>query len=133
MCPSCYNNESEGYCLKCRKLLFDGAKVSPILRFDSPKAGNLPDYQEKTRRLSISGVQLKYSLILEGNQLKLAESGGQYILKPIPPSTLIAEAAQAPENEHMTMQIASQIFNIHTASNALIYFKDGAPAYLTRR
>lgn len=31
------------------------------------------------------------------------------------------------------MQIADQIFGISTAANALIYFKDGAPAYLTRR
>jgi serine/threonine-protein kinase HipA len=39
----------------------------------------------------------------------------------------------APENEHLTMQIASQIFNIKTAHNALIYFKDGTPAYITKR
>jgi serine/threonine-protein kinase HipA len=113
--------------------LFDGAKVSPVLNFESPKPGNLPQFQEKTRRLSISGVQLKYSLALEGNELKLTERGGQYILKPIPPSTLIADADQAPENEHLTMQIATQIFGIPTASNALIYFKDNTPAYLTRR
>jgi serine/threonine-protein kinase HipA len=31
------------------------------------------------------------------------------------------------------MQIASQIFNIKTAHNALIYFKDGTPAYITKR
>ena len=39
----------------------------------------------------------------------------------------------APENEHLIMQIASQIFNIKTANNALIYFKDGTPAYITKR
>jgi serine/threonine-protein kinase HipA len=31
------------------------------------------------------------------------------------------------------MQIATQIFGIKTAANALIYFKDGTPAYITRR
>jgi serine/threonine-protein kinase HipA len=31
------------------------------------------------------------------------------------------------------MQIAAQVFGIDTAANGLIYFKDGAPAYLTRR
>jgi serine/threonine-protein kinase HipA len=31
------------------------------------------------------------------------------------------------------MQIASQVFNIKTAHNALIYFKDGTPAYITKR
>jgi serine/threonine-protein kinase HipA len=40
---------------------------------------------------------------------------------------------QAPENEHLTMQIASQVFNMKVAANALIFFKDGTPAYITRR
>lgn len=133
MCPGCYKANSEGYCLSCRKKLFDGAKVSPVLDFDRPTADNLPVYQEKTKRLSISGVQLKYSLRLEGKELKLTEQGGQYILKPIPPAALIAMPEQAPENEHLTMQLASQVFGISTAANGLIYFKDGSPAYLTRR
>lgn len=133
MCPGCYKPNTEGYCLNCRKKLFDGAKVSSVLSFDTPKAGNLAIYQEKTKRLSISGVQLKYSLRLEGKELKLVEKGGQYILKPVPPTALIMEPEQAPENEHLTMQIASQIFGIKTAANALIYFKDGTPAYITRR
>jgi len=133
MCSGCYRPNIEGYCLNCRKLLFDGAKVSHVLSFDTPKADNLPLYQEKTKRLSISGVQLKYSLRLEGKELKLVEKGGQYILKPIPPTALIVEPTQAPGNEHLTMQIASQAFGIKTAANALIYFKDGTPAYITRR
>jgi serine/threonine-protein kinase HipA len=132
-CPGCYKPNVEGFCLNCRKVLFDGAKVSPVLSFETPKADNLPLYQEKTKRLSISGVQLKYSLRLEGKELQLTEKGGQYILKPIPPTALIVQPDQAPENEHLTMQIASQIFGIRTAANALIYFKDGTPAYLTRR
>lgn len=132
MCPGCYKPNVEGYCLNCRKELFDGAKVSHILDFDTPKADNLPVYQEKTKRLSISGVQLKYSLRLEGNRLTLTETGGQYILKPVPPSILIMEPDQAPENEHLTMQLAS-LFGIKTAANALIYYRDGEPAYLTRR
>jgi serine/threonine-protein kinase HipA len=132
MCPGCYKLDVVGYCLNCRKQLFDGAKVSHVLDFDTPKADNLPIYQEKTKRLSISGVQLKYSLRLEGNRLILTETGGQYILKPVPPAVLSMEPDQAPENEHLTMQLAS-LFGIRTAANALIYFRDGAPAYLTRR
>ena len=132
-CFGCYKENIEGYCNTCRKKLFDGKKVSQFLLFDTPKADNLPSYQEKTKRLSISGVQLKYSLRLEGKELVLTEKGGQYILKPIPPTTLIALQDQAPENEHLTMQIASQLFKIPVAANALIYFKDNAPAYITRR
>jgi serine/threonine-protein kinase HipA len=132
-CYGCYKENVEGYCSSCRKKLFDGKKVSHVLSFDTPKAENLPDYQEKTKKLSISGVQLKYSLRLEKKELQLTEKGGQYIVKPIPPTTLIVMQDQAPENEHLTMQIASQLFKIPVAENALIYFKDDAPAYITRR
>lgn len=132
-CNGCYKEGIESFCPRCRKLLFDGKKVSHILDIDPPKPENLPAYQEKTKRLSISGVQLKYSLKLEEKKLVLTESSGQYILKPIPPNTQIVEAAQAPENEHLTMQIASSVFGIETAANGLIYFKDGTPAYITRR
>ena len=38
-----------------------------------------------------------------------------------------------PANEHLTMQIARQIFKIETAENALIFFADGTPAYITKR
>jgi len=83
--------------------------------------------------MSISGVQLKYSLKLNGNKLELCETNGQYIIKPIPTADHFEMMEDAPENEHLTMQIASQIFNIKTAHNALICFKDGTPAYITRR
>ncbi|MDZ4795126.1 MAG: HipA domain-containing protein [Bacteroidota bacterium] len=132
-CFGCYKDNMEGYCASCRKKLFDSKKVSHVLSFDTPKADNLPSYQEKTKRLSISGVQLKYSLRLEKKELVFAEKNGQYILKPIPPTSFIVLQDQAPENEHLTMQIASQLFNIPVAENALIYFKDNAPAYITRR
>jgi serine/threonine-protein kinase HipA len=133
MCPGCYKTDVEGYCPGCRKLLFDGVKVSPFLTFERPKSDNLPLYQDKTKRLSISGVQLKYSLRLETKELVLTEKKGQYILKPIPPTSLIIDTDQAPENEHLTMQIASRIYGMNTAANALIHFKDGTPAYITRR
>lgn len=132
-CSGCYKEGIEGYCTRCRRQLFNGKNVSNILDFEPPKPENLPSYQEKTKRLSISGVQLKYSLKLEGRKLVLTETGGQYIIKPIPPTAQIAEADQAPENEHLTMQIASKVYDINTAANGIIYFKDGTPAYITRR
>jgi len=133
LCYGCYKPNVEGYCPACRKLLFDGQRVHPVLPFETPKADNLEFFQEKTIRLSISGVQLKYLIKREGKELILTEKGGQYILKPIPPSTQLVEREQAPANEHLTMRIANQLFNINTAANGLIYFKDGSPAYLTRR
>ena len=41
--------------------------------------------------------------------------------------------AFAPANEHLTMQIAQQVFGIETAENALIFFAYGTPAYITKR
>lgn len=132
-CLGCYTEVKEGYCLACRKRLFNKAKVSTSLDFDAPHAGNIAAFQEHSKRLSISGVQLKYSLRLEDGALKLSEKNAQYILKPIPPSTHLVNLEDVPENEHVTMQIAEQVFKIRTAANALIYFKDEQPAYITKR
>jgi serine/threonine-protein kinase HipA len=38
-----------------------------------------------------------------------------------------------PANEHLTMQIAQQLFGIETAENALIFFGNDDPAYITKR
>ena len=133
-CLGCYKKiEKNEYCLSCRKKLFDGKRVFTLLEFDKPKAENMTMYNEHSKRMSISGVQLKYSLKLNGNKLELCETNGQYIIKPIPTADHFEMMEDAPENEHLTMQIASQIFNIKTAHNALICFKDGTPAYITRR
>jgi serine/threonine-protein kinase HipA len=42
-------------------------------------------------------------------------------------------AEALPANEHLTMQIAKQVYGITTAECALIFFKNGEPAYLTKR
>jgi serine/threonine-protein kinase HipA len=132
-CSGCYKQGVVGYCLSCRKRLFDKLRIPAVLDFDAPGADNLSSYQEHTKRLSISGVQLKYSLRLENNNLELCEKGGQYILKPIPVAKQLAELNQVPENEHLTMQIAEQLFGINTAANGLITFQDGQQAYITKR
>ena len=130
-CPGCYKPVKTGYCLSCRRHLFNGARVSPVLDFDIPQAGD--PYQEKIQRHSISGAQPKHSLQLDNKKLVLTGHAGQYILKPIPPAMLIKEAGEAPANEHLTMQIAARLFGINTAANGLVYFKNGTPAYITRR
>ncbi|MBX9892016.1 MAG: HipA domain-containing protein [Chitinophagaceae bacterium] len=132
-CKGCYKEVKDGYCLSCRKSMFRGLRTSPVLPFETPKDENLISFQEHSKRLSISGVQLKYSLRLENKTLVLTEKGGEYILKPIPPAQQLFHVDQVPENEHLTMQIAKQIFNIPTAENVLIHFQDGTPAYLTKR
>ena len=72
-------------------------------------------------------------MVLDKNKLRLTQIGesGTYILKPIPRD--VKNPNFVPANEHLTMQIASQIYGIYTAENALIFFKEGAPAYITKR
>ncbi len=72
-CLGCYIDTKEAYCLACRKKLFGKAKVPSILSFDAPRADNAVYFQEHTKRLSISGMQLKYSLTLEKNTLVINE------------------------------------------------------------
>jgi serine/threonine-protein kinase HipA len=84
-------------------------------------------------RISLSGVQPKHSLRLNGNVLELTEKDGEYLLKPHP-DTIMEYALQLPANEHFTMQAASQIFKINSAENAIVFFKDSfEPCYLTKR
>ena len=122
----------KGFCTKCRKALFDGRNVSSILNFDTTKSILEESFFHHIQRISISGVQTKYSLKLVQNELVLTESEGEYILKPVPKG-LFLNLDTTPENEHLTMQIAKQVFKIRTAENALVRFKDAGLAYLTKR
>lgn len=93
----------------------------------------LPVAVRAGRRNSISGVQSKVLLALEDGEFKLVESGGDFILKPVPEDSEARFAADIPSNEHVTMQLASKVFGIVTADNACVRFADGELAYLTRR
>jgi len=115
-CLGCFKPTEDVYCPKCKKLLFDKQKISFVLDFD--KKGFLSKSVELSTQLSISGVQDKISLKIEEGKLVPTANDGQYILKPIPLmeyGTLIEEVAK---NEHFTMQLASQVFGLETASNA---------------
>lgn len=93
----------------------------------------LPAAVRKERRNSISGVQTKVLLAREKGSFALVESGGDFILKPVPENTTARFAMDIPANEHLTMQIASKLFGIKTADNECVRFADGEIAYLTRR
>ncbi|CAM3517405.1 type II toxin-antitoxin system HipA family toxin [Aequorivita lipolytica] len=134
-CPGTLKQGYSDYSNTAINRVFNGRKVSAILPYESPASNDLTDalFTENRKRISISGVQVKFSVLLEKNKLRLIQEGeqGQYILKPIP--NVGKNANQMPANEHLTMQIARQVFNIETAENALIFFKNGEPAYITKR
>jgi len=132
-CSGCFKEVAvDGYCKKCLKELFDGEKVSHILTFHSPYTEDSDLFNDLTKKMSISGVQVKYSLKLAKSQLILTDTGGQFLLKPIPIGQF-KNLDQAPANEHLTMQLARQLFRIAVPPNAIIYFKDRTPAYLVKR
>lgn len=135
-CPGTLSEGFNTYSRSALKRVFQGKKVHHILPYDSPAFNPETNelFEENQKRISISGVQEKFSVLLDKNKLRLinADECGTYILKPIP-SNGGKDADQMPANEHLTMQIARQVFGIETAENALIFFNDGTPAYITKR
>lgn len=134
-CPGTLSEGFSTYSLSCLNKVFNGKKVSHLLPYDSPTENSEATelFLENQKRISISGVQEKVSIVLEKNQIRLAREGeqGTHILKPIP--RYGKRSDQIPANEHLTMQLAKQVFKIPTAENALIFFRNGDPAYITKR
>ncbi len=135
-CPSTLQSGFTTYSPVAQLALFGSRtrKVSHILPFGPPgkNAELTREFNEKRKTISISGVQEKYSLLLEKNELKLTSTKGSHILKPVPAERL-ERIEDMPANEHVTMQIARQLFKIKTAACGMIFFDDGLPAYITRR
>ena len=134
-CPSTLSEGFNTYSRTALNRVFQGKKVHHVLPYDSPASNPDTDqlFEENRSRMSISGVQEKFSVLLDKNKLRLIKENeqGTYILKPIPGTG--KKPDQMPANEHLTMQIARQVYGIETAENALIFFKDGTPAYITKR
>jgi len=134
-CPGTLAKGFDTYSRTCLKKVFNSKKVSHILPYNPPQVSEEDEvkFLENRKRISISGVQEKLSLILDKNKLRLTNEGeqGNYILKPIPRD--LKKVDQVPANEHLTMQIATQVYGITTAESALIFFENGDPAYITKR
>ncbi len=134
-CPGTLAAGFTTYSRTCIKRVFNGSKVNHILPYYSLQSNNNNEdsFEENASRMSISGVQEKFSLIQLKNKLRLTQVGeqGTHIFKPIP--NVSKNADQMPANEHLTMQIAHQVFGIETAENALIFFGNGNQAYITKR
>lgn len=134
-CPGTLAEGFYTYSPGCLRKLFNGKKVSHVLPYDPPQHSEETAelFMDNRKRISISGVQEKLSFTLEKNVLRLTKGGeqGTYILKPIPRD--LKKIDQVPANEHLTMQIAKQVYGLNTAENAMIFFKNGTPAYITKR
>ncbi len=131
-CHGCLKNNVDGFCSACESKLFDRSKVPVTLDF------NWNDIRKRNigrpTGFSLSGVQAKGFIGRNKNKLLMPniDLESMYIVKPFLDSRWDLYL-DSPANEHLTMQMADQIFNIDTAKCAFMYFADGEPVYLTRR
>lgn len=134
-CPSLLAEGFDTYCPKGRKLLFGGAKVSPTLDFNIDEADDKGAIVDAMRRISVSGVQEKFPAIISDGRIRISGENDRstHILKPAPWDMTLRDRKLIPANEHLTMQIASQVYGIRTAANGLCFTPKGEPVYITRR
>ena len=137
VCPSILQEGYDTYSPVARRTLFDGHAVSHIFSEASPDTGTVEANEavKSVGRISLSGAQPKFSIVVADDKLRYIREGeqGPFILKPRPTAYQIINRDFCVANEHVTMQIASQVYGIETAANALCFFDDGTPAYITRR
>lgn len=83
--------------------------------------------QKLAGKLSISGVQPKLSVRLEGDELIPVAEQGQFILKP-----QTQTFPELPQNEHLCMGMGER-FGLRTAPCLLLELSDQTPVYLVKR
>jgi serine/threonine-protein kinase HipA len=132
-CNGCLKDNINGFCSSCETILFNRSKVSPQLKFDWEDISKRIDGQPMG--FSISGVQRK-GFIGKPRGVELipkmhVDEKSLYIIKPMLSSFNLPN--QSPANEHITMQMAKQLFGIRIAECAFMNFANGRPAYITKR
>ncbi len=127
VCPSTLQKGHTTYCPVAIKGLFDGKKVSHLLSFNPDDEEDQEDHVMEGK-ISVSGIQEKLSAVIDENTLRFTRKGeqGRYIIKPAPAYRLRFRQ-HIPANEHLTMQIAKQVYGIRTAENGLIFFQMVGP------
>ena len=129
-CPATLTPGNNSYSYTALRRMFDNKSVSHILDSDSFKK-----IKDNICNCSIPGSQKKLTANIVKGKIVPAEkaSQGEYIIKFAPSKLSFNNWSQLPANEHLTMQIARQVYKMDTAENALIFFPNGNPAYITKR
>lgn len=131
-CLYCYKELEKGqtdFHPACSRKIF-GTAIPPILPYTHGEINTLAE-QVVRSRVTLTGVQPKLSLDLEGNNLPqrftIIGLWGEYILKP-----QTKQFSQLPELEDLTMHLA-EIAKIKTVPHSLIRFAGGELCYITKR
>ena len=134
-CPGTLAPGCTTFSNKAIKHLFGGVRVSPVMDFQYDSDSSAPLIARNVGRISLSGAQEKLSAVVRDGRVVLTpdDEQGTHIIKPIPSDKSLRYRTMMPANEHLTMQIAKQVFNIRAAECGLIFFADGEPAYITKR
>lgn len=134
-CPSTLADGFSTYSPTACKKLFDGQKVSHLLDFEIDEISKTSETMIAMRRISVSGAQEKFPAVIENGIIRISQTDerSRYILKPAPWDNTLQTRKQIPANEHLTMQIASQVYGIITAENGLCFTPHGDMIYITKR
>ena len=134
-CPASLQEGYGTYSPKARKELFGGEKVNPMLGFNMDGFRNDKEMTDAMHRISVSGVQEKFPAVIKSGEIRIAgdDERSTHIIKPCPWDMTLHDRKLIPANEHVTMQIASQVYSIRTAANGLCFTPKGQPVYITRR
>lgn len=86
VCPATLAPGFTTYSPIALKRLFNERKVTPFLNFNFDDDDNRQEVILNMRYMSASGLQEKFSGVLDGNHIRLTKTNeqGTYILKPIP-------------------------------------------------
>lgn len=134
VCHSCLRDiEAENtFCTACSVQVFGKKKMSAILPLSANDlAEKLPLQLQKN---SLVGYQNKIYLKINGTWTVPQWGAVSHLLK-LPNTDRISPyklAADMPANEHLSMQIAKQIFDIPTAECAFMHTEDKLPLYITK-
>lgn len=134
-CPSTIREGYQTYSPEAAISLFGGVAPSHMLDFNIDEFRTAGPLVEAMHRISVSGVQEKFPALTDEGKIRLSDKDERstHILKPAPWDLTLRDRKQIPANEHLTMQIASQVYGIDTAVNGLCFTTKGQPVYITRR
>jgi serine/threonine-protein kinase HipA len=77
------------------------------------------------------GNQQWYRVKQVKNRLHPDRNGTFILMTVLPGTSALRFHMEQPGNEHFCLQLASQVFELDTINNALVFFPDGQPALIT--